>query len=229
MCKRALCFFLVNISSCDEHFLWVAVLFTIPHSLCSHHFPPLHQRYCFIPVSQSIIDGFGFLTMSSKFRPMFQTDQVELLKKERGQSMSMNRQNDCANIFQRYAQVELCNSGYLSSRACVCGKMLKMDPSFSAKWKWKQRDKRTCWPILGICVLHLTHPKCTHTDHEHTPRAVIGYLCCGVRGAVWSSVPCSRAPQSWYWGWRVCCTPLTYNSCQPETRTLNLSIASPTL
>ncbi len=28
------------------------------------------------------------------------------------------------------------------------------------------------WPILGICSLHLTHPKCTHTavnTHTHTP------------------------------------------------------------
>ncbi len=27
-------------------------------------------------------------------------------------------------------------------------------------------------------------------------------LCCGARGAVGGSVPCSRTPQSWYWGWR---------------------------
>ncbi len=28
------------------------------------------------------------------------------------------------------------------------------------------------WPILGICALHLSHPKCTHTavnTHTHTP------------------------------------------------------------
>ncbi len=26
------------------------------------------------------------------------------------------------------------------------------------------------WPILGICALHLTHPKCTHTTvNTHTP------------------------------------------------------------
>ncbi len=42
---------------------------------------------------------------------------------------------------------------------------------------------------------------------------------------------CSRAPQSWYWRWRECCTftPPTYNSCRPEIRTSNLSIMSPTL
>ncbi len=78
------------------------------------------------------------------------------------------------------------------------------------------------WPILRICALHLTHPKCTHTavkihtHREHTPGAVGSHLCCGARGAVGGSVPCSRAPQSWYWGWRERCTftPPTYNSCQ---------------
>ncbi len=56
----------------------------------------------------------------------------------------------------------------------------------------------------------------THTHHEHTPGAVGSHLCCGARGAVGGSVSCSRAPQSWYWGWRECCTftPPTYNSCR---------------
>ncbi len=75
-------------------------------------------------------------------------------------------------------------------------------------------------------VLCITHPKCTHTHthREHTPRAVGSHLCCGARGAVGVSVPCSRAPQSWYWGWRERCTftPPTYNSCRTETRTHNL-------
>lgn len=119
MCKKALRFSLVNISSCDELFLWVTVLFTIPHSLCSHHFPPLHQRYCFIPVSQSIMDGFGFLTMNPKFRPLFQTGQFELLKNERGQSSEHEQEKDYANIFQTDKQVELYNSSYLSPWLCV--------------------------------------------------------------------------------------------------------------
>ncbi len=68
------------------------------------------------------------------------------------------------------------------------------------------------WPILGICALHLTH---THSS-EHTPGAV-GSQCCGARGAVGGSVPCSRvSPQSWYWRWRECWlfTPPTYNPCR---------------
>ncbi len=78
------------------------------------------------------------------------------------------------------------------------------------------------WPILGICALQLTHPTCTHTavnthtHREHTPGAVGSHLCCGARGAVGGSLPCSRvSPQSWYWGWREHCTftPPTYNSC----------------
>ncbi len=57
------------------------------------------------------------------------------------------------------------------------------------------------WPILGIRALYLpiqvhTHPPVnTHTHREHTPRAVDSHLCCGTRGAVGGSVPCSRAPR----------------------------------
>ncbi len=56
----------------------------------------------------------------------------------------------------------------------------------------------------------------THTHCEHTPGAV-GSQCCGARGAVGGSVPCSRvSPQLWYWGWRERCTftPPTYNRCR---------------
>ncbi len=86
------------------------------------------------------------------------------------------------------------------------------------------------WPILGIRALHLPIQS-AHTHREHTPGAVGSHLCCGARGAVGGSVPCSRAPQSGYWGWRERCTftPPTYNSCRPETRTCNLWITSPTL
>ncbi len=58
------------------------------------------------------------------------------------------------------------------------------------------------WPILGICALRLTHPKCTHTavnthTHcEHTPGAVGSHFCCGARGAVGGS---------WYWRWGALC------------------------
>ncbi len=42
-----------------------------------------------------------------------------------------------------------------------------------------------------ICSLHLTHPS------AHTP-GTVGSQCCGARGAVGDSVPCSRvSPQSW--------------------------------
>ncbi len=93
-------------------------------------------------------------------------------------------------------------------------------------WGWVNESDVTYdqvwWPILGICALHLTHPKCTHTavnthtHRGHTPGAVGSHLCCGAWGAVGGSVSCSRAPQSWYWGWRERCTftPPTYNSCR---------------
>ncbi len=74
------------------------------------------------------------------------------------------------------------------------------------KWKWKSESEVTygqvLWPILGICALHLTHPRCTHT-HTHTVNThPEQWAACGTRGAVEGLVSCSRAPQSWYWGWR---------------------------
>ncbi len=87
-------------------------------------------------------------------------------------------------------------------------------------WKWKWHDvtySQVWWPILGIRALHLTHPKCTHTavnTHTHTHIHIpwthtrsSGQLFMLRRpGSSWGFVPCSRAPQSWYWGWRERCT-----------------------
>ncbi len=88
--------------------------------------------------------------------------------------------------------------------------MSKSEVTFGQVW-W--------WPIHGICALHLTHPSALHThssENTHTPSAV-GNQCCGARGAVGGSVPCSRvSPQSWYWRRRErwLFTPPTDNSCR---------------
>ncbi len=71
--------------------------------------------------------------------------------------------------------------------------------------------------VLCIYPIQSAHTQqWTHTHREHTPGAVGSHLCCGARGAVGGSVSCSRAPQSWYWGWRErwTFTPPTYNSCR---------------
>ncbi len=99
--------------------------------------------------------------------------------------------------------------------------------------KWSESD---IWPSMvthtrNLCSAFNPSKVHTHTHREHTPGAVGSHLCCSARGAVGGSVPCSRAPQSWYWRRREHCTftPPTYNSCRPETRTRNLWITSPTL
>ncbi len=99
------------------------------------------------------------------------------------------------------------------------------------KWsevKWSEVTCGQVWrPILGICALHLTHPSArTHTPWTHTRSSGQPY-CCGARGAVGGSVPCSRVSlQSWYWGWRE----RKYSiPAGPETRTHNLWVTSPTL
>ncbi len=94
----------------------------------------------------------------------------------------------------------------------------------SVIWKWKCRDIRSSMvthtrnscSAFNPSKVHTHSSEHTHTHREHTPGAVGSHLCCGVRGAVGGSVPCSRAPQSWYWGWRECCTftPPTYNPCR---------------
>ncbi len=72
--------------------------------------------------------------------------------------------------------------------------------------------------------LHLTHPKWTHARSSGQP-------CYSARGALGSSVPCTRTPQSWYWRRRErwLFTPPPTIPAGPEIRTHNLWITSPTL
>ncbi len=83
--------------------------------------------------------------------------------------------------------------------------------SYLLNWKWRDMcPSMDVWPILWNRALHLpilsAHTQqWTHT-HTHTPGAVGSHLCCGIQGVFGGSVPCSRALQSWYWGWRERCT-----------------------
>ncbi len=61
------------------------------------------------------------------------------------------------------------------------------------------------WPILGISVLHFNPSKVHAHSSEHTHTVNTHPEQWAARGAVGSSVPCSRAPKSWYWGWRERC------------------------
>ncbi len=84
---------------------------------------------------------------------------------------------------------------------CLCGSHWQSDLTYAHVW----------WPILGICALQLTHPKCTHTavntqPWTHTPEQWAAIYAVVARGAVGGSVPGSRAPQLWYWRWRERCT-----------------------
>jgi len=47
------------------------------------------------------------------------------------------------------------------------------------------------------------YPKCTHTAVNTHPEQWVYIYAAAPRGsAVGGSVPCSRSPQSWYWGWK---------------------------
>ncbi len=117
--------------------------------------------------------------------------------------------------------------------------------SQEAQWErlhgtWRERGEnisesdmiygQVWWPILGICALQLTHPKCAHTQQWTHTRSSGQPFMLRRPGSSWG-FGASRAPQSWYWRWRERCTftPPTYNSCRPETRTRNLWITSPPL
>ncbi len=88
----------------------------------------------------------------------------------------------------------------------LCCKIIQTNTSESEKWKWSDIQPSMVTHTQNLCSainpskVH-THSS-EHTHCEHTPRAVGSHLCCGTRGAVGGSEPCSRAPQSWYWGWR---------------------------
>ncbi len=67
----------------------------------------------------------------------------------------------------------------------IPGLLSESDVTYSQVW----------WPILRICALHLPIQSAhTHSTHKHTG-ALGSHLCCGARGAVGGSVPCSRAPR----------------------------------
>ncbi len=95
-------------------------------------------------------------------------------------------------------------SGYFKAD-CEIG--IKANRSLLIMWKWC--DIQNSCSAFNPSKVH-THSS-EHTHCEHTPGAVDSHLCCGTRGAV----RCSRAPQSWNWGWRERCKfpPPTYNSC----------------
>ncbi len=100
---------------------------------------------------------------------------------------------------------------------------------FSAKQFFLEESDMThnqvWWPIIRNCALHLTHPISTHTANTHPKQWAAIYAGCS-----WGFGALLKA-QSWYWRWRERCTftPPTYNTCQPEFQTRNLSITSPTL
>ncbi len=101
---------------------------------------------------------------------------------------------------------------WTENKTWYCDEPLFLILTWKGKWKWND-----IWPsmrpLLGMCALHLTHPS-AHTSWTHTRSSGQPYYC-SARRAVGCSVPCSRAPQSWYRGWRECWTftPPTYNSC----------------
>ncbi len=102
-------------------------------------------------------------------------------------------------------------------------------------WESEVSEWSDVWPSMvshNLCSA-FNPSKCTHTIvNTHTP-AEVGSQCCGTRGVVGGSVPCSRvSPQLWCWRWRESAgylLPPPTIPARPETRTRNLRFTSPTL
>ncbi len=127
---------------------------------------------------------------------------------------------DCGDIFIRAAACQI----DALSRILLKKKKSECDVTYGQVW----------WPILVIRALLLTHSKCTHTAvNTHTPwthtRSSGQPFMLRRPGSSWGFGALLKGTSSWYWGWRESTVLSTYNSCWPETQTLNLSITSLTL
>ncbi len=68
------------------------------------------------------------------------------------------------------------------------------------QWLYQHTKKSEVTHTRNLCSVCNPSKWCARA-HTHTHRAVGSHLCCGTRGAVGGSVPCSRAAKLWYWGW----------------------------
>ncbi len=99
---------------------------------------------------------------------------------------------------------------------------------FSAKQFFLEESDMTYnqvwWPIIRNCALHLTHPRSTHTQQTHPEQwaAIYAGSSWGF-GALLKAQLCIECVES-----AVHSLPHLH-TCQPEIRTRNLSITSPTL
>ncbi len=88
-----------------------------------------------------------------------------------------------------------------------------LDVVKDVKVTWHTAKNGDLYSEFVLCIYPILSAHTQQWTHTHT---VGSHLCCGARGAVGGTVPCSRAPQSWYWGWRErwLFTSPTYNSCR---------------
>ncbi len=74
------------------------------------------------------------------------------------------------------------------------------------KWKWGDIRPSIVTHTRNLCSAFNPSKVHTHTHTAVNTHTVNTHLeqwaACGARGAVEGLVSCSRAPQSWYWGWR---------------------------
>ncbi len=130
-----------------------------------------------------------------------------------------------------YTNIIMCTFSNISSQYHCVIDFCVMHNQSKVKVKWHTSKYGDPYSELVLCIypiLNAHTQQWTHTHHEHTPRAVGSHLCCGTRGAVEGSVSCSRAPQSWYWGWRERWTFTPPPPTIPESDSLTIRPRLPT-
>ncbi len=97
------------------------------------------------------------------------------------------------HLADAFIQSDLVHSGYICFCQYMCSLGIEPTTFVLLQYKYKLSSdelylSHTSMSIMRseMCSLHLTHPS-----------GAVGSRRCGARGAVWGSVPCSRAPQSW--------------------------------
>ncbi len=92
----------------------------------------------------------------------------------------------------------------------IYSKYITLQYNFSVMYKTYQSKVRF---FMFFMITQCDSSEHTHTHHEH--------LCCGARGAVWGSVPCSRTPQSLYIYIYISGGPLSALTCCVNVRLLS--------
>ncbi len=107
------------------------------------------------------------------------------------------------------------NSSLGRSQVCIgfvsvlCRRSLWLTRPVKVKVTWHTTKYGDPYSEFVLCIYPIQSAHTQQWTHTHTVNTWSSgqpFMLQAPWGAVGGSVPCSRAPQSWYWGWRERCT-----------------------